>query len=200
MNTTVKPSENLLGMLHSVAVLANSYREAAEQARRSIVALGDEIAALIAALPSEEVQAIGLRARAVLRGIPTVEKPQCLTIESLPSLDEGDFDTRPGATTLYLEAMGDGKDRIFLEIRSNPGKLICAYAYDSLKEEHLMPEWFEPVLGIDRKNGTLHLVKQFYDGKQHRVQPGPDADAIPGTFLGLVRNTLDERARFNRVQ
>jgi hypothetical protein len=51
--------------------------------------------------------------------------PDDLTIEYLPAVDEGDdFDTRPGATALYLEALGEGSNRTYLEVRSNPGTIV----------------------------------------------------------------------------
>lgn len=68
------------------------------------------------------------------------------------------------------------------------------------KDKHLILQWFEQILGIDRKNGTYRLVKHFHNERQQRAEAGPDAEAILQTFLNLVWTTLDERARFNRVR
>ncbi|HTW84842.1 MAG TPA: hypothetical protein VMD91_12285 [Candidatus Sulfotelmatobacter sp.] len=149
-------------------------------------------------LPEAGVRALLLQVRVVLRGTPTVEPgPGKVQIEYLPAADEGEFDVRPGATALYLEALGMGRDRFYLEVRSSPGQIVLATS--SLES---VETWLSRVRGILLDaNGDVRLVNQWIDEVKGEVKTalGPSATELLTAFLTGLRIELQSRSRFNRA-
>jgi hypothetical protein len=119
-----------------------------------------------------------------------------LPIEYLPALDDAGFDARPGATALFLEALGSGFGRFYLEVRSNPGDITLATSpCESLNA------WLIDVRGIFIDDtGAARLVNERAgkDGFPN-VAAGADADAILEAFIDALLLELQRRARFNRA-
>jgi hypothetical protein len=129
--------------LRKAATAQREILEAIKHTRTAIVALGGELAALIAALPPEDVGAIALGVVVIMRGTPTVDDIPGLVTEYLHALDDESYETRPGATSLYLEALGKGQSRVYLEVRSSPGQIVLSTS--SVRE---LDDWLESVRGI----------------------------------------------------
>lgn len=182
--------------LRKAATAQREIVEAIKHTRTAIVALGGELAAIIAALPPEDVGAIALGVLVVLRGTPTVDDVPGLTIEYLPALDDESYETRPGATSLYLEALGKGQSRVYLEVRSSPGQIVLATS--SIRE---LDDLLDSVRGIVvDADSRARLVLEERSAESHlRTTTGPDAPAILAGFLDSLQIELRRRARFNRA-
>lgn len=183
-------------MLRKAAAAQHEIIEAIKRTRTAIVALGGELAALIAALPPADVGAIALGVLVVLRGTPTVEDIPGLTMEYLPALDDESYETRPGATSLYLEALGKGQSRVFLEVRSSPGQVVLATS--SIRE---LDDLLDSVHGIviDADSRARLVLGERSIESQLRTTTGPDAPALLAGFLDSLETELRRRARFNRA-
>ena len=187
---------NVVSALRKAAAAQREMVEAVKHTRTAIVALGGELAALIAALPPEDVGAIGLAVLVVLRGTPTVDDVAGLTIEYLPALDDESYETRPGATSLYLEALGKGQSRVFLEVRSSPGQIVLATS--SLRE---LDDWLDAVRGIviDSDSRVRLVLEERDSANDVRMTMGPDSAQLLAAFLESLQNELRRRSRFNRA-
>jgi len=190
------PASNVLSALRQAAAAQRDILEAIRHTRTAIVALGGELAALIAALPPEDVSAIALSVIVVLRGTPTVDDIPGLTIEYLPALDDESYETRPGATSLYLEALGKGQSRVFLEVRSSPGQDVLATS--SMRE---LDGWLDAVRGIviGSDSRVRLVIEQRLDANDLETTAGPDASALLASFLDSLQTELRRRSRFNRA-
>jgi hypothetical protein len=190
------PDANIVSALRGAASAQHEILEAIKHTRTAIVALGGELAALIAALPPQDVGAIALGLVVVLRGTPTVDDVAGLTIEYLPALDDETYETRPGATSLYLEALGKGQSRAFLEVRSSPGQIVLATS--SIPE---LDAWLDSVRGIviDADSRARLVVEERLGANAVRPKTGPDATALLAGFLESLQTELKRRSRFNRA-
>jgi hypothetical protein len=190
------PAAKLASELRKAAAAQREIREAVKHTRTAIVALGGELSALIAALPVEDVNAIGLGVVVVMRGTPTVDDIPGLTTEYLPALDDESYETRPGATSLYLEALGKGQSRVHLEVRSSPGQIVLATS--SLRE---LDDWLDTVRGIviDADSRVRLVLEERVTGNALGVRSGPDAAALLTSFLESLQTELKRRSRFNRA-
>jgi hypothetical protein len=187
---------DLASALRAAAGAQREILEAIRHTRTAIVALGGELAALIAALPSDDVGALGLGVLAVLRGTPTVDDLPGLTIEYLPALDDESYETRPGATSLYLEALGKGQSRVYLEVRSSPGQIVLATS--SIRE---LDDLLDSVRGIviDGDSRARLVLEERTGDKRLKTTAGPDAPTLLASFLDSLHIELRKRARFNRA-
>jgi hypothetical protein len=188
------PGPNIVTALRQCASAQREILEAIRHTRTAIVALGGELAALISALPAEDVGTIALGVLVVLRGTPTVDDIAGLTTEYLPALDDDSYETRPGATSLYLEALGKGQSRVFLEVRSSPGQIVLATS--SIRE---LDDWLDSVRGIviDADSRVRLVVEQRLVASELTTAPGPDAPALLASFLDSLAIELKRRSRFN---
>jgi hypothetical protein len=170
--------------------------EAIKHTRTAIVALGGELAALIAAMPAEDVRAIALGVLVVMRGTPTVDDIPGLTIEYLPSFDDESYETRPGATSLYLEALGKGQSRVHVEVRSSPGQVVLATS--SIRR---LDDWLDAVCGIvvDADSRARLVVEERTGDTTLDTVAGPDARLLLASFLEALHGELKRRSRFNRA-
>jgi hypothetical protein len=190
------PASTIAAALRNAAAAQREILEAIKHTRTAIVALGGELAALISALPREDVNAIGLGVVVVMRGTPTVDDLPGLITEYLPALDDESYETRPGATSLYLEALGKGQSRVFLEVRSSPGQIVLATS--SIRE---LDDWLDSVRGIVIDSDSrvrLVLEERSADGGL-RTAAGPDAALLLHSFLDSLQTELRRRSRFNRA-
>ena len=166
----------LAGKLRSAVLAATVGADAIAYTRSAIVTLGAQLAARLALLPAADLSALGI-------GLLIV-------------LDDAGFDARPGATALYLEALGSGSGRFYLEVRSNPGDITLATSpCESLNA------WLIDVRGIFIDDtGAARLVNERAgkDGFPN-VAAGADADAILEAFIDALLLELQRRARFNRA-
>src|SRR5665213_621485 len=95
--------EHLISELRAAAAAAVKTETAIADTRAAMVEAAAQLHSLIEQLPVGDVASLGLRVEIVARGTPLVSAPsEGLRIKTLPSLPEGDFDVRPGATALYL--------------------------------------------------------------------------------------------------
>jgi hypothetical protein len=190
------PTASITGALRKAASAQREILEAIKHTRTAIVALGGELAALIAKLPAEDVGAIALSVVVVMRGTPTVEDVPGLTTEYLPALDDESYETRPGATSLYLEALGKGQSRVFLEVRSSPGQIVLATS--SVRE---LDDWLDSVRGIFiDSDSRVRLVLEERQGESSlKTMAGPDAATLLESFLESLQTELKRRSRFNRA-
>ena len=192
------PAIPLSTALQKAAAAQRDVLEAIKHTRTAIVALGGELAALIAGLAPEDVGTLGLGVLVVMRGTPTVDDIPGLVIEYLPSLDDETYETRPGATSLYLEALGKGQSRVHLEVRSSPGQIVLATS--SIRR---LDDWLDPVCGIVvEADSHARLIierrpEQPLDGFE--IAAGPDARALLAAFLEALGLELKRRSRFNRA-
>lgn len=191
-----QPPANIADALRKAATAQREILEAIKHTRTAIVALGGELAALIAVLPAEDVSAIALGVVVVMRGTPTVHDVPGLLTEYLPALDDESYETRPGATSLYLEALGKGQSRVHLEVRSSPGQIVLATS--SVRE---LDDWLESVRGIvvDSDSRVRLVVEERSSEADPRIRTGPDAPALLETFLESLQLELKRRSRFNRA-
>src|SRR5450755_344902 len=189
------PGSDVAAALRKAAAAQREILEAIKHTRTAIVALGGEIAALISALPSDDVGAIALGVIVVMRGTPTVDDIPGLTTEYLPALDDANYETRPGATSLYLEALGKGQSRVFLEVRSTPGQIVLATA--SIRE---LDDWLDSVRGIvvDTDSHARLVLEERLAANELKTVRGPDAVTLLTTFLDSLQTELQRRSRFNR--
>jgi hypothetical protein len=189
------PGSDVAAALRKAAAAQREILEAIKHTRTAIVALGGEIAALISALPSDDVGAIALGVIVVMRGTPTVDDIPGLTTEYLPALDDANYETRPGATSLYLEALGKGQSRVFLEVRSTPGQIVLATA--SIRE---LDDWLDSVRGIvvDTDSHARLVLEERLAANELKTVRGPDAATLLTTFLDSLQTELQRRSRFNR--
>jgi hypothetical protein len=189
------PGSDVAAALRKAAAAQREILEAIKHTRTAIVALGGEIAALISELPSDDVGAIALGVIVVMRGTPTVDDIPGLTTEYLPALDDANYETRPGATSLYLEALGKGQSRVFLEIRSTPGQIVLATA--SIRE---LDDWLDSVRGIvvDTDSHARLVLEERLAANELKTVRGPDAATLLTTFLDSLQTELQRRSRFNR--
>lgn len=190
------PSPNIVSALRKAASAQREILEAIKHTRTAIVALGGELAGLIAALPPEDVSAIALGVFVVMRGTPTVEDIPGLTTEYLPALDDEAYETRPGATSLYLEALGKGQSRVYLEVRSSPGQIVMATS--SIRE---LDDWLDAVRGIviDSDSRVRLVVEERLAENALKTTAGPDAAMLLASFLDSLQSELKRRSRFNRA-
>jgi hypothetical protein len=190
------PAPDVVSALRGAAAAQREILEAIKHTRTAIVALGGELAGLIAALPPEDVNAIALGVVVVMRGTPTVEDIAGLRTEYLPALDDESYETRPGATSLYLEALGKGQSRVFLEVRSSPGQIVLATS--SIRE---LDDWLDAVRGIvvDSDSRVRLVVEQRLVENAIKTTTGPDAATLLATFLDSLQTELKRRSRFNRA-
>lgn len=191
------PNSEIAAKLRAAASAQREILEAIKHTRTAIVALGGELAALIAALPQDDVSAIALGVLVVLRGTPTVDDIAGLTIEYLPALDDESYETRPGATSLYLEALGKGQSRVYVEVRSSPGQIVLATS--SIRE---LDDWLDAVRGIVidvDSRVRLVLEQRFVERNEIKTGAGPDAGDLLSTFLDSLGVELTVRSRFNRA-
>jgi hypothetical protein len=191
-----EPEPELPAALRRAAAAQRDVLEAIRHTRTAIVALGGELASLIAGLPPEDVRAIALTIVVIMRGTPTVDDVAGLTIEYLPSFDDDSYETRPGATSLYLEALGKGQSRVFLEVRSSPGQVVLATS--SIRR---LDDWLDPVCGIvvDGDSHARLVVEERGGDNALETATGPDARMLLAAFLDALGVELKRRARFNRA-
>ncbi len=196
MTSSNPPSPDLTTALRRAATAQRDILEAIRHTRTAIVALGGELAALIAAMPPEDVRAIALGVIVILRGTPTVEDIPGLTLEYLPALDDESYETRPGATSLYVEALGKGQSRVYLEVRSSPGQIVLATS-----SIHELDEWLDAVRGIvlDADSHVRLVLESRSSDTQLAATAGPDAATLLAGFLASLADELMERSRFNRA-
>jgi hypothetical protein len=174
---------------------------AVANARDLIVEFAVELERILQDVPADIVGAAALDVRVSVRG-RAPNTPEDLTIEELPPVDEDGFEARPGAISVYLDALGQGTDRVYFEIRSNPGTLVCAIvgANDpntrSSRLFEIQSKWFESVCGITRHDGRPVLVR--YDNENGDVAIACDAAQYFSIFLKYVERVTDTRARFNK--
>jgi hypothetical protein len=189
------PGSDVAAALRKAAAAQREILEAIKHTRTAIVALGGEIAALISALRSDDVGAIALGVIVVMRGTPTVDDIPGLTTEYLPALDDATYETRPGATSLYLEALGKGQSRVFLEVRSTPGQIVLATS--SVRE---LDDWLDSVRGIviDADSHARLVLEERLAANELKTVRGPDAATLLTTFLDSLQTELQRRSRFNR--
>ncbi len=190
------PQSDTAAALRKAALAQADILDAIRHTRTAIVALGGELAAEIAQLPPEDVRAIALVVSVIMRGTPTVDDVAGLTIEYLPSLDDETYETRPGATSLYLEALGKGQSRVHLEVRSSPGQIVLATSSMTELDERL-----DPVCGIviDADSRARLVVEERLEDGAISTRMGPDADGLLTTFLDYLQRELKRRSRFNRA-
>lgn len=184
------PIDDLSRTLKEAASEYNTLTEEIADVRRLIVRFGEQLQALLDKLPQEHLDALQLRVRVILRGPPLIENAK-VAIEALPSVPEGDHDVRPGATALYLEALGEGSDRAVVEIRSNPGQIV--HALCSLDR---YDRWLDPMQGLREADDDRVLLIALRPNEAPR--PGPDASSILAGFLRELRIDLQFRSHFNR--
>lgn len=177
--------------LTAAAKAETDRRCAIEQTRIAMVRFGEGLADIMRALPREQVNLLGLHVKLVARGVPATSSDS-IKVETLPSpsLEEDEFDTRPGATALYLESLGSGADRQYAEIRSSPGTIVLVDS--SLDRFKLLTK---DVRGIRLENGEPRLVID----PRSVAKPRP---SIPpgwffGTFIDELRFALERAAGFN---
>jgi hypothetical protein len=192
----VMPVAEIVAALRKAAAAQRDILEAIKETRTAIVALGGELAALIAKLAPEDVGSIGLSVVVVMRGTPTVDDIAGLTTEYLPALDDAAYETRPGATSLYLEALGKGQSRVFLEVRSSPGQIVLATSSISELDDRL-----DAVRGIviDADSHARLVLEEQPDTTDARMIAGPDAATLLAAFLDALQLELRRRSRFNRA-
>ncbi len=192
----VMPVAEIVAALRKAAAAQRDILESIKQTRTAIVALGGELAALIAKLAPEDVGSIGLSVVVVMRGTPTVDDIAGLTTEYLPALDDAAYETRPGATSLYLEALGKGQSRVFLEVRSSPGQIVLATSSISELDDRL-----DAVRGIviDADSHARLVLEEQPDTTDARMIAGPDAATLLAAFLDALQLELRRRSRFNRA-
>jgi hypothetical protein len=190
------PVAEIVAALRKAAAAQRDILEAIKETRTAIVALGGELAALIAKLAPEDVGSIGLSVVVVMRGTPTVDDIAGLTTEYLPALDDAAYETRPGATSLYLEALGKGQSRVFLEVRSSPGQIVLATSSISELDDRL-----DAVRGIviDADSHARLVLEEQPDTTDARMIVGPDAATLLAAFLDALQLELRRRSRFNRA-
>ncbi|MGD0472259.1 MAG: hypothetical protein ABSB70_03495 [Candidatus Velthaea sp.] len=190
------PVAEIVAALRKAAAAQRDILEAIKETRTAIVALGGELAALIAKLAPEDVGSIGLSVVVVMRGTPTVDDIAGLTTEYLPALDDAAYETRPGATSLYLEALGKGQSRVFLEVRSSPGQIVLATSSISELDDRL-----DAVRGIviDADSHARLVLEEQPDTTDARMIAGPDAATLLAAFLDALQLELRRRSRFNRA-
>jgi len=189
------PTSNIASALRRAASAQREVLEAIKHTRTAIVALGGELSALIGTLAPEDVSAIALGVTVVMRGTPKVDDIAGLTTEYLPALDDETYETRPGATSLYLEALGKGQSRVFLEVRSSPGQIVLATS--SMRE---LDEWLDAVRGIviDADSRVRLVLEERRGENAVEAAFGPDAAELLGSFLDSLQTELKRRSRFNR--
>jgi hypothetical protein len=187
---------DLATALRDAATAQREIIEAIKVTRTAIVALGGELAALIAALPAADRGAIGLGVIVILRGTPTVDDIPGLTLEYLPALDEDSYETRPGATSLYVEALGKGQSRVYLEVRSSPGQIVLATS--SIPE---LDDLLDSVRGIaiDPDAHVRLVLEDRAADNTITMRFGPDATVLLTSFLDFLGLELTRRSRFNRA-
>jgi hypothetical protein len=190
------PGIDTLSALRKAAAAQREILDTIKHTRTAIVALGGELATLIGALPADDVGAIALIVYVVMRGTPTVDDIPGLTTEYLPALDDESYETRPGATSLYLEALGKGQSRVFLEVRSTPGQIVMASS--SLRE---LDAWLDSARGIviDADSRVRLVLEERRPENDVQVIAGPDAALLLTSFLDSLQAELKRRARFNRA-
>jgi len=169
-------------------------RKAVEDTRRAMVTLGEEIHDLIDGLDSENVEVLGLQVRMVARGAPLpgstrlrIESPQA----AIPDDDGVELDTRPGATALYLEALGDGGDRWYVEVRSNPG--LAVQVLSNLDRVRLETGTINAI-GIDWGDAFLGTYSPPTGVLDKRLK----AQDLLNLFLQDLHFSLDRAAKYNR--
>jgi hypothetical protein len=189
------PTSNIASALRRAASAQREVLEAIKHTRTAIVALGGELSALIGTLAPEDVSAIALGVTVVMRGTPKVDDIAGLTTEYLPALDDETYETRPGATSLYLEALGKGQSRVFLEVRSSPGQIVLATS--SIRE---LDDWLDAVRGIviDADSRVRLVLEERRGENAVEAAFGPDAAELLGSFLDSLQTELKRRSRFNR--
>jgi hypothetical protein len=187
---------DLATALRDAAAAQREIIEAIKVTRTAIVALGGELAALIAGLPPDDRGAIGLGVIVVLRGTPTVDDIPGLTLEYLPALDDASYETRPGATSLYLEALGKGQSRVQLAVHSKPGQIVEATS--SIDE---LDDLLDAVRGItlDADSRARLVLEERSNDNAVALRLGPDASVLLASFLDFLGFELTRRARFNRA-
>ncbi len=190
------PASDLAAALRAAAAGQREILEAIKHTRTAIVALGGELAAAIAGLPPEDVRAVALSVVVIMRGTPTVDDVAGLTTEYLPALDDDAYETRPGATSLYLEALGKGNSRVYLEVRSSPGQIVLATS--SMRD---LDDWLDAVRGIViDADSRVRLVVEERSGERALImKSGPDSAALLAAFLNALQDEVTRRARFNRA-
>ncbi len=189
-------NDEIATALRDAAAAQREILEAIRHTRTAIVALGGELAALIGELPPEDVSAIALDVLVVMRGTPTVDDIPGLTTEYLPAFDDETYETRPGATSLYLEALGKGQSRVYLEVRSTPGQIVLATS--SLAD---LDDRLDTVRGIvvDADSRVRLVIEDRRAEPDHQLAVGPDAAGLLASFLAALHMELKRRARFNRA-
>jgi hypothetical protein len=159
-------------------VAASTLAKAVEYTRGAIVGMGEQIHAQ---LDREQRDALGIHVSVVTRTDGGLwESENGLDLQHLPTIDEGPFERRAGATALYLEAFRGTEDRIMLQIQSTPGVLVAATS--RLDELEL---WCKPVPGIIIDDaGAARLVTQIVteDGRDVQTRRGADARVIVEVF------------------
>lgn len=190
------PETDVAAALRNAAAAQREILEAIKHTRTAIVALGGELADQIAALAPDDVGAIALGVVVIMRGTPTVDDIAGLKAEYLPALDDAGYETRPGATSLYLEALGKGQSRVFLEVRSSPGQIVLATS--SLRQ---LDDWLDAVRGIviDADSRVRLVVEERLATGDLKMIAGPDAAALLTAFLDSLQTELRRRSRFNRA-
>lgn len=132
MASSTDDEDSLAKTVRQAAQRLRGVQEATQRGRDAIALFSQALADCIKNLPTEEIAQLGLEVKLVTRGAPLPAEYSGVIRETLPSVDDEKFDARPGATALYLQALGDGRDRQYYEIRLSPGDGILV---DSSFEE-----------------------------------------------------------------
>lgn len=185
------PIDAIIRTISEAASFEMQRRDAINQTRQHMLAFGEAMAEVLSAAPGADVGNLGLRVRMVAHGTPAVVS-SLITIESSPSIPDPDFDTRPGATALYLEALGDGKDRQHVEVRSNPGTMVLVST--SLERVRLRTDGVNGI-GVDQHGNPL-LVEYDYEKDSRRTLFTPES--YLSVFVTELRIHLEHVAKFNK--
>jgi hypothetical protein len=185
------PLELLLGY---AAHTAQALDESVDVTRDAIVTMAAQLAVKIAELDRDQVAALGITVEVVTRtNGPLQEDVPGVTISHLPTIDSDEFERRPGATALYLDAFHGRADRVLLQIQSTPGVMVSA---TSTLER--IESWLEPIRGIIvDAAGKARLVREIDVGGRIHYPLHADAEAVLFTFLQALGHELERRARFN---
>lgn len=180
-------------LFRNVAAAANAERKRRQNVkttRELILAFGEQIVALLIDVDREAMNTLGLSIRLVARGVPVVSS-ETLRVEDVPALDGPGFDARPGTTSLYLEALGIGQDRQYMELRANAGLMVLV---DSSLESVEKATALINGIGYDQKGDLLLWRRADRDDSIH---PTLSAEGFLKLFVQHLSWHLERAAKFN---